>query len=151
MQTSLSASSIDASSIDVSVRHSLEHEASQLFSAIFPCDDHRDIAHQYCAAHDHLFKSSPPAELRTVSLVVQKQLDAEAVELFLRRRRPTHLLSMKLHALIYITELSTRHCDLFVNRTPSRFLAVLDLIWAVAKWPIALAKGAYLAWRYDLV
>jgi hypothetical protein len=131
--------------------HPLEHEAAHFFSAIFDGEPAANLKVKYRDAHDYMFKSISQAELHTIDVVVQNGLDVEAIEIFLRRKDRPHLLTMKLQALIYLAELSASHCALFVNQTDSQGDAVLTVIGALAKWPYSFIKGAYLAWRYELV
>src|SRR2546425_9170323 len=98
----------------------LDREVEHLFQALFGEEVPQSIKARYRDAHEHMFKTRCHNETRTVGVVVQKRLDAEAVESYLRRKGTPHLLTMKMQLLIYLAELSPLYCDLFVNQADSR-------------------------------
>ena len=129
----------------------LDRQVEHFFHALFGEEVPQSIKARYRDAHQHMFERSCQNETHTVEVVVQEQLDAGAVESFLRRKGTPHLLTMKMQLLIYLSELSPTYCDLFVNQTDSRFRALAAIITSSLKWPYCLIKGAYLTWRYELV
>ena len=129
----------------------LEHEAAHLFHVLFCEEAPQIIKARYRDAHGYMFNESPQQELQTVGRAVEHRLDAEAVEVFLRRKGRPHLLTMKMQLLTYLAELDPSYYRLFMNEIDSRGLAALTIIGSLIRWPYALLKGAYLAWRYQLV
>jgi len=129
----------------------LDRQVEHFFYVLFGEEVPKSIKARYRGAHQHMFKRSCPNETHTVEVVVQERLDAGAVESFLRRKGTPHLLTMKMQLIIYLSELSPTHCDLFVNQTDSRSRAVAAIITSSVKWPYSIIKGAYLTWRYELV
>ena len=129
----------------------LDHEAAHLFRVLFCEEAPQIIKARYCDAHVYMFNDAPQQELQTIGQVVEHRLDAEAVEVFLRRKGRPHLLTMKMQLLIYLAELYPDYYCMFVNEADSRWLAAWIIMHSLIRWPYAFIKGAYLTWRYQLV
>jgi hypothetical protein len=129
----------------------LENEAAYFFRGLFGGEAPQVIRTRYRNGHEYMFNASPEQELQTVRLLVEHRLDAEAVEVFLRRKDRPHILTLKMQLLVYLAELSPDGYRMFVNEADARGRAALTIIGALARWPYKLFKGACLTWRYQLV
>jgi hypothetical protein len=129
----------------------LENEATHFFHELFSREAPQIIKIRYQNAHEYMFNESLEQELQTVRLVVEHRLNAEAVEVFLRRQDRPHILTLKMQLLVYLAELHVSGYRLFVNEADARGRAALTILGALARWPYMLLKGAYLTWRYQLV
>jgi len=129
----------------------LEQETAHFFRVLFCGEAPQIVKARYRDAHRYMFNESPQQELQTVGRVVENRLDAEAVEVFLRRKGRPHILTMKMQLLIYLAELYPSYYHLFMNETSSRWLAALTIMGSLVRWPYSFIKGAYLTWRYQLV
>src|SRR5438874_1742564 len=112
----------------------LDREAKHFFHLLFGDEAPQGIRDRYRDAHEHMFSEGAEEEMHTVEVVVEKRLDADAIESFLRRRDTPHLLTMKMQLLIYLSELSSTHCALFVNQVDSRYRAAAAIITSGLKW-----------------
>jgi hypothetical protein len=88
-------------------------EATYLHTCLFHrLPDVLTIA-RYDAAHRELFPDDAPTP--TIARIVERHLDAEAIEFALRRRGRGRELTRKLQVLSYLVEARSRYLDQFVN------------------------------------
>jgi hypothetical protein len=86
-----------------------------------------------------------------VQTIVARRLDAEAIELALRVRKGSRVLTRKIQILFYLVEVRSEYYAYFINQVPGWWRAVLRLFGAVVRTGWKCAKGLYLVWRYDFV
>lgn len=127
---------------------SLAAEAHYLHRCLFrnPPDDR--TVERYLAAHRQLF---PGQASNLVDRVVERKLDAEAVEFALRRRGAGVELTRKLQILCYLAEARARYLEYFINRRRSRTAAWAAVALAALSAPWKLAKGEYTIRRNGLL
>jgi len=101
---------------------------------------------QYVAAHRHYGRDDPGQ--RAVDRMAELGLDAEALELVLRRRHPT--LSRKCRILVYLAEATPEGYQRLVNTTPRPLAGWLALATAGLRTIWLYAKGTLLARRHRL-
>ena len=86
-----------------------------------------------------------------IARIVERRLDAEAIEFALRRRGRGRELTRKLQIASYLAEARAPYLDQFVNLKPSRLRAWSKLTGATlgALWKVC--KGEYLIRRHGLL
>jgi hypothetical protein len=127
----------------------LAAEARYLHAALFSQPPDPAIVERYLDAHRQLFAHEPPSPL--VSTIVERRLDAEAIEYALRRRRAGRELTRKLQILCYLAEVRAAYEHEFVNRHARRARAILALAAAALRSAWKLLKGEVLVRRHGLL
>jgi len=125
-------------------------EAICLHRALFDCPLHPMLLERYAQAMQHVLLQVDAQQNLTVQKIGRLQLDAEAIELALRRPVP-HLLTRKLHALAILAESTEGYHVYFANRATTRFAAFAALAHAVLRTVWKKLLGRFLVWRHDLV
>jgi len=127
----------------------LASEARYLHWCLFRLSPDELTVERYRAVHKKLFAHEQPS--LAVSRVVDRRLDAEAVEFALRRRRAGTELTRKLAILCYLAEVRREYLGLFINRRNSRIRAWTDIAGAMASSLWKLVKGEYAIRRHGLL
>jgi hypothetical protein len=99
-------------------RHSmLTLEADVLHRQIFGRPAPAELAKYYAQAHAEMadLTEATEQEIRTVRVVVERGLDAPAIEPWLRAQSRRHLLSRKLSLIMYLAECGGRHAEFRVR------------------------------------
>jgi len=130
---------------------SLDREARHLHGCLFGFPPAEDIIIQYRLAHRFLPLPASPAMRRSVDRIVNMKLDAEAVELALRRQVPRHLLCQKLHVLCYLAEARSAYYPRFVNEDAAFLKACCCLGLHTIRSLFKRLKGEYLIRRHAIV
>jgi hypothetical protein len=126
----------------------LAAEARHLHACLFPGRALADrIAARYVRAHDHVRFASDV----DVARIVQHHLDAEAIEYWLRRRRPGNGLTQRLRTLLYLVEIEAPYYRDFVRDRGSFVSALPALIAAPLRSAWKLLKGSRQARRHHVV
>lgn len=128
----------------------LREEAEYFHSLIFGKPIPPLVAERYVRLHEVCFSSVDGAERRTVERLVALRLDAEAVECVFRLRRRKHLLTQKLHALLYLVEVRREYYFWFFNEKDALVTGKLRLMQAVLSAAIQTVRGMMLIRRYAL-
>ncbi len=124
-------------------------EANHFFQCLFGRAPDAATVARYEAAHRELFPEEPtPAWL---TRIVERRLDAEAVEFALRRRGRGRELTRKLQICCYLAEARAEYLERFVNLQPSRARAWGALLSASAAALWKLLKGEYAIRRHRLL
>jgi hypothetical protein len=126
----------------------LAEEARYLHDSLFSKPADPKTLERYVAAHQLLFGD----ERRTiVTRIVAHQLDVEAVEFVLRRRRLCPELTRKIQILCYLVEVRPGYQEDFIagGRGPLRAILVLSSKLVGAGWK--LLKGECLVRLYGLL
>jgi hypothetical protein len=134
--------------VDASDEAALRAEALYLGAFLF---DHVSgaVADHYVRAHAEVFSDG---ESRAVDVrrIVERGLDAEAIELALRLRDPKNALTQKMQILVYLAEARREYYDAFVLERATPLRAFLRLavgtLRSLCKW----AKGRWLVGRHDV-
>lgn len=127
----------------------MNKEAHYLFACLFGRAPDALTVARYEAAHRELFAGEPtPA---WVTRIVERRLDAEAIEFALRRRGRGRELTRKLHICCYLAEARAEYLDRFVNSGASRARAWSALLGGVAGALWKLLKGEYAIRRHGLL
>ncbi len=126
----------------------LADEARYLHRALFAQPIGEETMARYIDAHAQLFpETAPSALLRTI---LTHHLDAEAVELALRRRTPANPLTRKFQILCYLTEtLPAYRANFYNDRSPIGH-AIVPLLSALVHSAWKSVKGIWLVKRHGL-
>ena len=127
----------------------LDAEARYLHAALFPHPADAVTVERYRQAHRLLFAAASASPV--VSRIVERRLDAEAVEYALRRRRRGRELTRKLQILSYLAEPRAAYQDEFVNRKNRRGAAIVTLAGAALRSAWKRVKGELLVRRHGLL
>ena len=127
----------------------LAAEARYLHAALFSRPADPAIIERYVDAHLLLFAHEPSS--RVVAAIVERRLDAEAIEFALRRRRAGRELTRKLQILCYLAEVRAAYEHEFVNRHTRPARAILALAAAAIRSAWKLLKGEVLVRRHGLL
>ncbi len=89
----------------------LTREVEVLHRQFFLCDAPQGLINEYLRAHAELpdMTRASDSELRTVRVIIEKELDALGIEPWLRTGSERHLLSRKLLLTAYLAECDATH------------------------------------------
>ena len=125
----------------------LRAEASYLHRCLFSFPVSERIVERYVQAHGAL-------ELATdvdVARIVERQLDAEALEFLARRRSPSNSLTQKLRVLLYLAEIEPDYYDAFARDRGTFWSAIPTLACAPFRTAYKLLRGKWQSWRHDVL
>jgi len=107
---------------------SLECEAKTLHFQFFRTPPPKELIMQYIKAHKELpdLACASNNELRTIDIIIKKNLDALGIEPFLRSTKKRHLLTRKLLLISYLAECDAQHTSIR-NETIGRIRCFLQL------------------------
>ena len=126
---------------------SLAEEARHLHACLFRTPLEAIAIARYEAANREL----GVAASAVVTKVVARRLDAEAVELALRRRGSGGDLARRMQILCYLVEVRRDYLSEFINLESARGRAWAALAGAVLRSAWKRVKGEYLVRRHGLV
>ena len=86
-----------------------------------------------------------------LDIIIEKKLNFEAIEFFLRLKNKNNILTIKTNIILYIMESQKQYVDLFVNNQNKFLLTFLQLSIATLKSIFLAFQGYYLVRRYKLV
>jgi hypothetical protein len=132
-------------------RSALEREARYLHGLFFRRRIPEAVKDRYVAANHLCFPVLDARDCRMVETIVARRLDAEAIELAMRLRRGSGVLTRKIQILFFLVEVRSVYYGDFVNQTPGLWRALLRLFVSSVQTVWKVAKGWYLVWRYGLV
>ena len=132
-------------------RSALENEARYFHASFFRHPLPGPVVDRYVAANQLCFPTLDSAGSRIVSTVLDRRLDAEAVELALRLRKGSRVLTRKIQILFYLVEVRSEYYADFINQVPGLWRAIVRLLGSVLRTAWKAAKGLYLVWRYRFV
>jgi hypothetical protein len=119
----------------------LAGEARHLHLCLFDRPADEMTVHRYEAAHQRWFADEKPSAL--MRTVVERRLDAEAVEFALRMRGRGGELRRKLQIISYLVEPRAEYLSEFVNLEASRAQAWAALAGAALRSLWKLGKGEF--------
>ena len=124
----------------------LSAEARYLHSCLFAFPIPDSVLERYVAAHEHLeFREDVD-----LSRVIDRRLDAEAIEFFLRRRSPQNALTQKLRTLLYLVEIEAEYYSHFVRDEGSLLTSLPGLLLSPLRSACKLLKGAFQTRRHHV-
>ncbi len=126
----------------------LADEAVYFHLRLFGAVPDPQVVSRYQAANAHLFGAA--FSTPTVTRVLQRRLDAEAVEFVLRLRDRENVLTKKFQILLYVVESRSAYFEHFVNVRRMPIRACLLLVTAATRAGWLLLKGGFLVWRHRL-
>lgn len=129
----------------------LRQEARYLHSFLFAVPITPQIESQYAAAHSHVFSGVSVVLGVDVQRMIALRLDAEALELALRRRNPKNTLTQKFHILVYLAEVRRDYYHEFFLEEAQPLLALAQLSFHTVRTAWKLVKGKYLLGRHSVV
>jgi hypothetical protein len=132
-------------------RMALEREATYFHSLFFPGPIPEVVIQRYVAANALCFPTPDARDSRMVETIVAHRLDAEAIELAMRLRHGSDVLTRKIQVLFFLIEVRSAYYGYFVNQTPGLGRAVIRLLASSAQTAWKGCKGCYLVWRYGFV
>ncbi len=122
----------------------LRDEADYLHQALFGLRAPAVVSDRYVQLHDVCFPVPDPAERRMTERIIQSRMDAEAIECAFRWRKREHLLTAKMHALLYLAEVRRDCYPLFFNEAPAPFTGKLRMVVAVLRGVWKAVQGEFL-------
>jgi len=130
----------------------LQRECSYLYRSLFGASASDALLKEYQRAHlvrPHLAKAGKV----NLPRIIERELDVEAIEFALRRRRSPDLtlLSEKFELLSYLAEFEPKAADLFVRGRPAWLRGFLSLAWVTVRSVYKLLLGTALIRRHSLV
>jgi hypothetical protein len=128
----------------------LEREATYFHSLFFPGPIPDAVIRRYVAANA-LFPAPDARDSRMVETIVTHRLDAEAIELAMRLRHGSDVLTRKIQVLFFLVEVRSAYYGYFVNQTPGLWRAVIRLVASSVQTAWKGCKGCYLVWRHGFV
>jgi SAM-dependent methyltransferase len=129
---------------------SLRNEARYLHGCFFPGDALPEVIDRYVAAN--ILYCAAPGKL--TDTIVSERLDAEAIELVLRARGRSAILTKKLQILFYLLEVRSENYPAFFGppgKDEPRFRTVIGLLCGLLQTAAKYLKGAYLVRKHGLV
>jgi hypothetical protein len=126
-------------------------EAIYLHRHFFHSDPPPEVVERYIAANQLCLPSLDEASRRIISTVVSRHLDVEAVEIILRLRHLSPILTRKIQILFYLVEVRSSYYTYFVNTRTGTIRAAVDLLTSALHTAWKLIKGLYLIQRHGLV
>jgi len=127
----------------------LAEEACHFHACLFDCPPDEIAVARYEAAHGQLFAGQPSPPW--IARIVERHLDAEAIEFALRRRGRGRELTRKLQIVCYLAEARSPHLAQFVNLEASRRRAWTALTRASLGALAKFCKGEYCIRRHGLL
>lgn len=131
------------------LQQELEQEGRHLYRCLFREQAPSGVIAHYCRAHEHLpaLHNTPHEQYRSLRIIVDKQLDATAIEPWMRAQGRRHALSAKLLLLAYLAECSGNQSGLRKQPIPSR----TAMSWTVVCGFFCLLHGRYQKIRHGLL
>src|SRR3954463_5199398 len=109
-------------------RLNLEREATYFHALFFRGPIPETVLQRYVAANALCFPTLEARDSRMLETVVTHRLDAEAVELAMRLRRGSDVLTRKIQVLFFLVEVRSAYYGYFVNQRPGLWRAVMRLL-----------------------
>ncbi|MBC7928512.1 MAG: hypothetical protein H7039_22950 [Bryobacteraceae bacterium] len=122
----------------------LRREAEYLHGALFNSPAPPEVQERYVQLHAVCFPCPDPVEKATTEQIVRLGLDAEAIECAFRLRGQRHLLTGKMHALLYLVEVRREYYRLFFEDSASPVKGKAYLVWAIVLGAGKALKGEFL-------
>ena len=132
-------------------RSALEREVTYLHTLFFRKPIPEVVIRRYVAANILCFPAPDTRDSKMVETIVAHHLDAEAIELAMRLRHGSDVLTRKIQILFFLVEIRSAYYGSFVNQTPGLWRAVFWLIVSFIQTAWKGGKGCYLVWRYGFV
>lgn len=126
-------------------------EAEYLYRRLFGSPAPDEVIERYVWAVAQLLPGDLPRRKVDMSRVVERRLDPDAVELYLRvRHRGPNELGQRLHILLYLAELRPERFSSMTLTEPRRLRAWLGLVAIGLGLPFRLIKGWFQTARHRI-
>lgn len=125
-------------------------EGAYLFGRFFNTEPSALILKRYVEAHRALSLSVTEQWKNTLSLIVRKNIDPQAVEYVMRLRSGKNPLSVKIALLHYLAEANRAYWSYFCTDKKSSITAMCALFFIAVDTVYRYLKGYYLVKRYAL-
>ncbi len=124
-------------------------EAEHLHRCLFYCEAPQSLVTSYLQAHAVMPEMRAPIldQLRTINVIVEKRLDAVAIEPWMRQRKRRHILTSKLLLVAYLAECDGLHASFLRGATAGNF----TLFLAGLRGGFGLLRGGVQKARHGLV
>ncbi len=137
--------------VAVASTDALKREAHYLHDVLFGTPLPEVLEEHYVKAHAHVFSDASARLWVDVQRIVEQRLDAEAIELVLRRRTPRNLLTQKLQMMSYLAEGRREYYTRFISEESQWVWAFVRMGWGTFRTAWKLLKGLYLVRRHHVV
>jgi len=136
--------------------HTLQLEIAFIFREIFDVNAEKEAVAAYSSFHTVYGASLSTRKAVNMTKVLNRRLDVEAIEFFLRTRYPDNLLTCKLWACAYLYEAQEGvaprgRSRVQLGRTTSPLICLMILAWfgfcSAVKW----LKGGLQVYRHHLL
>lgn len=130
----------------------LEKECRHLYSCFFRREAPEGLVREYVRAHGELasLREYAPEEAATLEKIVEKELNAAAIEPWLRRKGNRHALTRKLMLIAYLAESGGGHEE-FARRPSGHPGGWAVMLEAGVRGAVDLARGFVQKTFYGLV
>lgn len=130
----------------------LEKECGHLYSCFFRREVSEGLVREYVRAHGELaaLREYAPEEAATLEKIVEKGLNAAAIEPWLRRKGTRHALTRKLMLIAYLAESGGGHEE-FARQPSGRPGGWAVMLRAGVRGAVDLARGYVQKTFYGLV
>ena len=129
----------------------LQREVDYWHGCLFGEPPPPEVRERYVDAHRHLSLDSRTPSSSILARIVDERLDAEAIELHLRRTDPENALTAKFKILFYLLEIRGEYYDRFVREEGSFLTSLPGLALAVVRSTFKAARGKRQARRIHAV
>lgn len=135
--------------MDHNTRADLKSEAEHLYFCLFRDSVPPGLVAHYLNVHEFLaeLRDLPSEQLGTIRIIVSKELDASAVEPWLRCKGRRHALSSKLLLVVYLVECGGGYNEVLRKGRLGRG----RMVFAMSCGLVGLLRGFYLKVRHGLV
>lgn len=131
-------------------RH-LEKEIQYFYHEIWGRDPDSITIERYINAHEKLNLIHDRKQQDMIDLILDRKLNAEAIEFFLRTKNQNNLLTRKWVILFFLSEcISDNYERFFISRKAS-FRGWIRIVFALLHTATSYLRGWWLVRRYGLV
>ncbi len=127
----------------------LQREVDYWHENLFGQPSPPEVREQYVEAHRHVSLDSRTPSSTILTRIVEERLDAEAIELHLRRTDPENALTAKFKILFYLLEIRGEYYARFVREEGSFLTSLPGLTLAAVRSVFKAARGKRQARRID--
>ena len=142
---------IETCSVTNELQSDFLREAQHFHWNVFRKTASKQLCTRYAACMDQNGVGTGLRTLLDINRIVERKLDAEAIEAYSRLLLGKNNLTSKLQVLLYLAEIEPTHFEYFSRCTKGRFIAIAELLLAAMRSGFKLSKGLYLVKRHKLV
>jgi hypothetical protein len=131
-------------------RDDLEREAFFLCKCFFSADPGPQLVDRYVAAHTVIPIARSENSIALMHTLLEKKLNAEAVEYVLRLKNPDNVLTWKVQILHYLCEAERKHWQDFYTQSDSVTRGIISLTWSFSRTIKLWLQGNFILRRHHL-